>query len=129
MSKHQGKSRSLELNCPLNSEIAILRPLNLPMKTSLKPPLPIFSSFWSFSGGISLSSKPKLSRSSSSSSSFSLLGMGVSSVCMERGNTGVVLELDCCFPFVRRRFLLVDGGRTVPAEEGEEKSLACRSRH
>jgi hypothetical protein len=113
--------------------MATLRPLNLPINTSLKPPLPIFSSFVSLSGGISRSSRPRLSRSSSSSSSLSLCpddngGVRGSSRCTcVRSRTGGVVLLLLLLP-PRRRGRVVEGGRIVPADEGEDAS-DWRSRH
>lgn len=123
----------LAVRCPRNSAIATLRPLNLPMNTSLKPPLPIFSSFTSLSGGISRSSKPRLSRSSSRSSSLSLCaddkgGVRGSSMCTcVRRRTGGVILLPLLLPR-RRHGRVVEGGRTVPADEGDDAS-DWRSRH
>ena len=112
--------------------MATLRPLNLPINTSLKPPLPIFSSFVSLSGGISRSSRPRLSRSSSSSSSLSLWaddsgGVRGSSkcTCVRSRTGGVVLVLLLA---TRRRGRVVEGGRIVPEDEGEDAS-DWRSRH
>jgi hypothetical protein len=123
---------ALAVRCPRNSAIATLRPLNLPTNTSLKPPLPIFSSFISLSGGISRSSRPRLSKSSSSSSSLSLCADDEGGVrgsfrwmCGRRRTGGVLLVLLLA---PRRRARIVEGGRTVPADEGDDAS-DWRSRH
>lgn len=129
-SVHHSKPRAgnlLVVSCPRNSDIAILLPLNLPMKTSLNPPLPIFSNFCSLSGGISRSSKPSVPRSNSSSGSWDTCGVRGSSVWTRSERRRMGEETVSELLSLRRRRLMVDGGRMVPEEDLDE--IACLSRH